>query len=411
MFSKKKYIWYIVSQDGKPIDAKKKPNISYQEVEIEFPIKLKGTAVKATNKSEALKILGIPDSQQNEYFEAFTDLEELQILATPPFVFVESEDNLQALSTILPILQDYSKIMQTGISIRNWHNCDKAPDARDDNWLHVWFYIAPTNSKKTIMYSAFGYALDDDQNDAKTMSGKGKPIKDHTGQVVAEVINKCIYILFDLPHSRQNSAEILTHILEQYYMDNVLLESKKAARIVEFHKEQAKRYSLIYGKFCLERHTKVIDKHRRTQEELDDKVEQLTKYLVQTTRKQYENSVVLKALEKQPVPVPEEYVSDLNALMKDVAVDHIVVTQDSLLVWTKELQDEDTGISIGSYLIQIPFDGGRISAKNTKSLEIDRNWCLGDIHEAMAQLTADYQFAMAALYMIEYLRQNVRRMA
>ncbi len=126
------------------------------------------------------------------------------------------------------VLRDFAENIGMNIYAKGSDEFESAlypPNTKKDR-LEIYFYAAPavgaySGGKEKSYYRAFGYDLDNDQSTGVTPSLIGFQIEDGEDNLVAEVVENTIYVLFDLLDfdgwlGVEEANSILQKILESY---------------------------------------------------------------------------------------------------------------------------------------------------------------------------------------------------
>ncbi len=110
-------------------------------------------------------------------------------------------DDLELADEIESTLQDYADLLGVDLIVSNPHGVPSPPEKAEGK-LFIKFWSVPRGTSKAKIGSAFGVQLAEGQCDALKPTGEGLPLIDPiTEQVVGEVHEGTLYVLFDLPHA------------------------------------------------------------------------------------------------------------------------------------------------------------------------------------------------------------------
>lgn len=88
--------------------------------------------------------------------------------------------------------------------------------------VHIRFYSTVIATRPTRLPSnLFGAMCQLEQREAVLPSGQGVALRDRYGNIVAEVINNTVFVLFDLPHCSSDDCPHVTNVLGQILQDAI----------------------------------------------------------------------------------------------------------------------------------------------------------------------------------------------
>jgi len=337
-----------------------------------------------------------------------------------PAIRIE-ERKIDELELIEPILNDFARKINKSLVVSCPHGHIKVPyDGREYD-LCVYFWSRPFEGEysESHLSRAYGFLLRDSQRDCfcvdKDFPYPGTIISDQTGNEVALIVGKTLYILFDLPHHRGTSPDkILELILADYYL---YLTDKEG-----FEKEIQSRLSRLPHERFVELYRRFLEEgiHEDKIEDFEDRISQLRTELSLAVR---DRRISLE--KKSKTLVNDEAVNDekieriFERLCKLSTTGKITVSEDMVVVPVGQIDIEFEGVvyDIGEFEVKIDLDDCSVLCVNKTRrvnrcyhphVEDDGNCCLGDASYGIGVLLGDLELETVVLMMIEFLKSYSR---
>jgi hypothetical protein len=333
-----------------------------------------------------------------------------------PTIRIE-ERKIDEIELIEPILNAFVQKINRSLLVSCPHGHIREPyDGREYD-LSIFFWSRPFEGEysESHLSRAYGFSLKEDQRDCfqvdKDFPYPGTIIYDRTGgSEVALIVEKTLYILFDLPHYGGTSPDkILELILADYYLYLTYKEG--------FEKEIQSRLSKLPHERFLELYRSALEgTHEDEIEEFEDRISQLRTKLTLAVR---DRRIALE--KKSDTSAHDETVSDekieriYERLCKLSVTGKITVSEDMMVVPVGQIDIEFEGVvyDIGEFEIKIDLKNGGVLCVN-KSREVNGSYhphvdesgdcCLGDASYGIGVLLGELELETVVLMMIEFLK-------
>lgn len=172
--------------------------------------------------------------------------------------------------TMVAVLESYAQKLRINIKATGSSDGEGRlyyPNTKK-TWLEIYFFAGPSvgaysGGREAIYEKAFGYDLTVGQATGVTPSLIGYPIIDGEDNVVAEVVENTIYVLFDLSDYGSSSssvaATILQEILDAYMKLPVLGERQKleGKKRMELRGESYRNFQEMFKRRIFHRNTDI----------------------------------------------------------------------------------------------------------------------------------------------------------
>jgi len=326
------------------------------------------------------------------------------------------ERKIDELELIEPILNDFARKINKSLVVSCPHGHVTEPYCEDKYDLCIYFWSRPYEGEYSEHHlsRAYGFYLEASQRDCfqvdKDFPYPGTIIYDRTGNEVALIVEKTLYVLFDLPHHRGTSPDkILELILADYYL---YLADREG-----FEKEIARRLSGLPSERFFELYRRALEgTHEDEIEEFEDRISQLRGELSLAVR---DRRVALE--KKSDTSAHDETVSDgkieriFERLCKLSTTGKITVSEDTVVVPVGQIDIEFEGVvyEIGEFEIKIDLIDCDVLCVN-KSRKVNGNYhphvdgsgdsCLGDASYGIGVLLGELELETVVLMMIEFLK-------
>jgi len=331
-------------------------------------------------------------------------------------------NNMEHYRDMEPVLKEYTELLGLKIRISNPHSSEIPVAIGRDDTLFIWCWAIPKirgrydGGAATKIKSCFGIRLAGGQSDGITPTGVGVPMVDGDGNTVAEVIDNNIFVLFDLPHAP--AAEPLRAILESYCqtmlgVDKADIAEKMTLKREEALAKEAEHSRDNYINACANRLGSEKERASKAIKEHNAEIADYQKRLVETYRKRDEDMARVMALEAIDGGENTKYGAEYDALAEVEKVKRVIVRDGMVQVYTDNIYINYDGktYDIGEFRIDIGTNGELHAINLTRTISgkahphIDSNgWiCLGNVSSGIAELIANYEFAVVAQIMIQFL--------
>lgn len=317
---------------------------------------------------------------------------------------------------IEPILNDFARKINKSlvVSCPHGHATESYRGHEDDLCIYFWSRPYEGEYEEHHLSRAYGFSLKESQGDGflvdKDFLYPGTIITDPTGNEVALIVEKTLYILFDLPHNRGTSPDkILELILADYYL---YLTDKEG-----FEKEIQSRLSKLPQERFIELYRNALEKVDEDEiEDFEGRICQLRTELSLAVR---DRRIALE--KKSLVLVNDKIASDekieriFERLCKLSITGKITVSESIVVVPVGQIDIEFEGVvyDIGEFEVKIDLEDCSVLCVNkTRKInrcyhphvEDDGNCCLGDASYGIGVLLGDLELETVVLMMIEFLK-------
>lgn len=342
-------------------------------------------------------------------------------------VSMASAADMEAWSILKPVFEDFAARLAVNINVANPHGRYVEEEFRSNppaekGVLFVRFWASGNPPKDRVKWptirfaSVFGVRLQaGGQGDGTDPSGKGEAIRDDTGQVVAEVVDGTLYVLFDLPHSREmHTANIMRRILETY-------EKTHQAYVEDLIEDEAERRAVNRPRFIGECGARILQEKNETEANLREAeaslhgttqtIVDLEKRLLDLRRQEL---LLLEGEKQRDVRFGEEF----DTLSRMPHVKKVLVQNGTVFVFTDTvfIEFDEQRWEIGDFKIGIDAEGG-LSIYNLRAHELTgqtnmhhphvfdggTNPCLGNIGVGLREMLDRHEYAVVAQVVIEFL--------
>jgi len=426
LFSKETHFFIRERHDYDLAKELKANGVKTKEYQLDQPEKIEGLIFERKDVLKVLKVLGIPlEEAHRRLIDLETDDEIITFLEDDPEVlsrkvlFVGGNEiyNWQKLE---PVLKSFAEMLELQIIVS--HPSKRAIEPRNDpGRLYLNLYSAievGRYDKFSDISRAFHILLQDESGYRLIPTGNGIAIKDEADQVLGELIEGTLYILFNLPEVKEGASELMSLIMERFLLSGNRFTPEKIQTIT---KEIAVReFSLSeekYINFCLMHRQNARLKTQKELEQASASIRDLKRSLIQAMRTesslreelQSNNSVELLRTKLQ---------AEFKKILQIPKVIKVVFQNNFMTVRTGMIYIVDEGLlyRIGQFIIHIDFDGpraGEIKFSNLTLLseggnphpqiDTDGYACFGNILDSITKLVADYKFADLIELLIAYL--------
>ena len=407
-------IWYLIENhlDWKEVLVAEK--VTFSEIKVLKPQEIKGLAFPKSEKEKVFEILGISSSRFEEYE---TEQENLLLLVKRDDfeVILENRSDMHAWDLIKPVLTEFAEILETNIYVSNPHGSAVEP-RNEDGKLFIRFWSIPRVTRAARIRKPFGISISEGQSDARLATGDGIPVIDDERQVVAEICGGTLYVLFDLPHSEDNAAPLMTSIMTRY---TLLKKSPEEFNrmLAEIAENELKRSRKAYVKECGRRLRNTI---RTLKSDLRDQEKNITdsqKLIVESVRREQEIRKALDLFLSDSSKEDALYASEFDKLVAVPGVVKVVVNKEGLIsIFTDQIDVRYSGATydIGKFRIDIITDGSEGAVRcynltrNTGGyahphIRSDGKCCLGNISDGVAKLIGSHEYSVLAQLMLRFL--------
>lgn len=331
----------------------------------------------------------------------------------------DSSSNFESWSDMLPVLQEFAELLQKNIYCSNPHGSSASPQTKGGA-LYIKFWSSTKGERGSDTRKAFGIPLESAQSNDVLPTGDGLPIADPEGQIVGEVVEGTLYVLFDLPHGF-NAGKLMRAILEQYAFFQKSLEEREQM-LSELAARRRKASREAYIRECSARFNRTVNETRKKIDEGHKEVQRLQAALVKKLRETQGAERKLEQLESCRGGELDKYGLEFDRLLSVPKVIDVVAGDGVVKVFTETLYCVDprsqTRHEIGKFRIELYTNGanGGVRWFNTtrrvggyKSDQMaphiwsDGSACLGNVQEIFPELIGQYEFAAAAMLAIQFV--------
>jgi len=391
-------------------------HVVFTAVTIQDPKEVSGIAFPEDEKDRVIELLGLGGIP---LVETRTNHEDIFLLERRTHqVLLRSNSNMEAWESIQPVIKEFAIALETDIVVSNPHGKSIQPGTGDGP-LEIRFYSTPTmtpDCKKTYK-RAFNIELADGQMDGLKPTGKGIQISDADGLVVAELHNRTLYVLFDLPHAHRADG-IMRAILREFALLKISPEEREIAK-KEALERQLEMYRREYVRECMKRIdfqqkeiSKAIDANEKALNEVSQNIVAYTRAL----EEYYEKRRHLESVGKEKEDL---FRSEYDKLLQLPKVQKVRVEDGCVSVYTTTIffEYKNRTYELGDYRIDI-YSNGTLHIENERVRELTnqtrfehphvfndggQNVCLGNIRDGVFQLIGRYEYAVAAQILIDFL--------
>lgn len=321
--------------------------------------------------------------------------------------------NLEALSNIHPVLNEYAAILRRDIYFCNTHGELKAPYLGDA--LHIYFWSRPSHdfSDRFETGHAYGYELTAGQRDTVIPSLEdqelGEMLHDTEGHPVALVVQSTLYILFDLPHEPGRHTEsIMREIMEAYIKSGNPEEVEMRKRAVLTKAQE--RVPEVLKQLITSQAQQQTVKVRRAITNLENQITEYQGIMQHSLGKLVAEQKMLRILEAE-TSGETAAAKEIAALKRIKKVTRISTRQDRLIVEldTVYLTTETARYKIGKFQIEFgPEHHFRVKNTTGKIRDYDHPHvrdgepCLGTMKDMLLYAYSG-EIALAVMTTIDFL--------
>jgi hypothetical protein len=359
-------------------------------------------------QSQVLDILGIQPHNLRE-FKITDDLRLLSAYSVKAW-----DNNMEDYWPLMErVLWDFARMHSLHIFVSNPSGRSTKPKTAE-GCLWIRFWSAPRFKSRTLT-AAFGTSLNFYQQAATEPSGQGIPILDTSHQVVAELVQDTLYILFDLPQE-DNAGTLLSAILAEYEI--VILPLEEQARIRGLQQTEILEQSrCAYVTACHRRHSRYLRAAKQELESTRNKQVKLAHELSELVQRERWLSTQIPLMQKVSDEANAHHQEEFDNLIKMPKIKHVEVIGDMLIVETVELvtgpvRETQKFHILGKYQIHIPIGGDLPTIRNLdRTIEQSQHpfdtgggrLCFGNISLALTELIGNLEFSVVAQMVIEFL--------
>lgn len=298
----------------------------------------------------------------------------------------------------------------------------------DDNFFHILVYSSQENEPRVrVPQELWGLGRTTD-DPAYPATGRGDSITapDAPDYVVAEIVGDALYVHHNaLRSGTERELAIFRHILEEAAILLGATEEEREARREARRKAERERARVTYIEACRGRLHKQVEAAKRALEESPDRINEARKELTAAIRAEALARMEVERLRGKTEDMDTAYAAEFDKLTEHPKVVDVRMANGKLMVYTDTLfcTDERTGKlhEIGSFRIELNVSDRDVSDGAVRWFNLDRQvdgcdgrmqaphvWhqghaCLGNAHEAFAELFASYEFALAIDYAIQFV--------
>jgi len=336
-------------------------------------------------------------------------------------VVFECNNNIEYAEEVVAALIPFVDRIDKNIVVSNPHHRPTEPYLGDD--LHLRFYSVPAlTSSIKLPKTIFGIQVNNAQRDGFEPAFMGTVLTDEMGTSIAEILGDTLYILFDLPHG--TCKDLLSQIMEKYVeygIEQKLSPEEREKRVEEFRAREKLRNRENYITLCNRGVRELIISLQSSLEETEQKLQNLSEQTVDTIRKQMEDSLTLKELQKTEAESEQKFTEEYEQLLQSPSIEKVMAQADRVVVFTELLtaEHEDELYPLGKYRISI-FHDGNLQIANITQTHIRKEdkvvfhhpyvtgadgseINMGPSHEGVIRLIADHKYVIAINVIIETL--------
>jgi len=312
------------------------------------------------------------------------------------------------------------------VIIHDDYRREKSHAPENDGRVHVCIFSSPNyRTHRSMSQTLFGARLAWGR-DCKIVrpSGEGLLIEDDAGNQVGELIGDSLYIHYPLSASAdlrlswdgKSVSVLFRKILEETITIMTATPEEKAAREEDRRQKRRAASREAYMKACARRIEKTIEGTKRAIKDNETRVNQLQEELVKCIREGNGARRKLEQLEASNAGVEEGYGKEFDNLLEVDKVRDVRIEEGAIEVFTDILYCVDPRSKkkheIGAFRIEVGLNGQVRWFNLTRKINGhdaphvfsgDGSACLGNMHEILPELVANYEFAALAMVAIQFI--------
>ncbi len=347
-----------------------------------------------------------------------------------------------ALAPLPEVLRNYVETLQVPFYFLG--NGDRYSRPLHGGAIYVHHFALPTppvlfgiwpRIPQTHIPFALGYPIAPAAQEAFPASshiGRGRVLRDSEGRAVAEIVNRNVYVLFNLLGQDGVLRSLLLRRLLDLSLPRLLkelrtlspleldplqatletLRQETEAAATAWDRQRQAKVRQLYLQECRSRvheETAFLEQEMRLTEA---NLEEYARRITTETRRLYAYKQRLNTLRGSP-SANEQYLRDLDQLKALPEVREVQTQDGRITVFTAPLQAEHDGreFHLGSYRMEISF-AGEIRIRNLTDAVgaydhphiYQGRPCLGNIREGVAKMIGEYQFVAAVFVLLDFLK-------
>lgn len=299
------------------------------------------------------------------------------------------------------------------------HGENAAPMSNGKFHIHIW---SSPSGKQSSMPPKMIWGIEVNCRDSGfTTSGQGTAIIDpSTGWAVGELVGDNLYIHHDLCHEGTDwEIEIFRRLLKETVVEMKGSPEERIGRRRKLVEAQLKESLARYVKECEKRIASSIASARTDIRKHENTIEKCQLDITKSVRLLADSRKKLEQLENSSDEVEKRFAAEFERLRQMPGVANVTVADGIISVFTENIAIPFDGMvyDIGKFRIDILTsgeDGGVRCFNLTRNIGDfchphvrDNGYCcLGNIASGVAKLIGEYEYAVLAQIMIQYL-QNV----
>jgi len=327
-------------------------------------------------------------------------------------VVLESDNNMEAWSKMLPVLEEFAVRLKRDISVMNAHGCGWDRKSVEEGKLRIVFWASTRGDIVPYTYTSmmWGVKANDGQHDGCV---KGNDIDFYInspeGQVVGEYSKGTLFVLFDLPHwsygSNDNVEKLLRGIMEDF-------AGKLGVGELTEEQRRVLRFTKLYEGVVKESFRVMEERSNAYKKQIDD----YNRRLMEIVRELSKSNMALEFMKKGAEDSGRTAVKKLEELMRLDRVVKVDIEGKYVRVYTKRIDFKYAGVMyVGhEFIIWLSVGEGSVYVKSADKLPKTNGMihphvgssgvpCFGNINKGVLDYLAQLEFAAAAQLIMEYL--------
>jgi len=414
-------MWLLIEDHAERREALAQARVVFSELSVTRPRAISGLAFPEEERARVLEILGLVGLGSPTQ----TDLEGVFFLEVRPTssasaatVKVASWDGSNEGGFVKTAQEVLPPALMRNIVFHVPHR-DTVPPI-EDGQFHIWIWSSPGGTaNQPVPETIWGIRVDC-RDEGFLPSGQGISIMDpETGWPVGELVGESnLFVHHDLCHKgTDREIQIFRRLCEEVVTELAATPEEKAERQRKLAEAERERSREAYVRECGRRLKKAVDESRRALEEAVENQAVFSQKLADAVRAEANLRRKLEQLAEAQRNDASRFTQEFDRLLAVPGVKRVSVKDGLISVFTEHLVTrplrDGTIRDLGEFRIEIPTNGSGVRVFNL-TRNVNGNFhphdaggnrpCLGNIQDGLAKLVGEYEFAVVAQVMLEFLR-------